>query len=270
MKDLFNLSGKTILITGGAGLLGRQHAAAVMRHGATVIIGDIDYEKAATTAEALNEEIDQGRAIAERLNVLQRESICNLCDKYDQIDVLINNAAKDAKVENQDGSSPRFETMSYEYWQNDMKVGLDGCFLCSQVVINKMLRAGSGVVLNIASDLSVIAPDQRIYHKEGVAPHHQYVKPVTYSVSKWAVLGLTKYLATYYADRNIRVNSLSPAGLYNPSLPTDFVRRLTSLVPMGRMAEEGEYAGAVAFLCSDASKYMTGQNLVMDGGRSVW
>ena len=142
--------------------------------------------------------------------------------------------------------------------------------MCSQAVANKMLSTGGGNIINIASDLSVIAPDQRIYRKEGLEAHEQNVKPVTYTVSKSAVVGLTKYMATYFADKNIRVNSLSPAGIYNEDMPQDFVDKLTSLIPMGRMANPGEYGGAIVFLCSDASEYMTGVNLVIDGGRTVW
>ena len=272
MEDLFNLSAKNILITGAAGLLGRQHAEAVVSHGGTAIIADIDYAAAQQVSAKLNQKYGGALAVAEYMDVLNKESITQVCDKYDRIDILINNAAKDTKVEKKGDltAATRFETMSYEYWQDDMKVGLDGCFLCSQVVASKMVEAGGGAIVNVASDLSVIAPDQRIYKKADVPDNEQYVKPVTYSVSKWAILGLTKYMSTYYADKNIRVNSLSPGGLYSPNLPNDFVARLTSLIPMGRMARTNEYAGVIIFLCSDASSYMTGQNIIMDGGRTVW
>jgi NAD(P)-dependent dehydrogenase (short-subunit alcohol dehydrogenase family) len=126
-----------------------------------------------------------------------------------------------------------------------------------------------GVILNIASDLSVIAPDQRLYRKPDVPSHEQPVKPVTYSVIKSGLVGLTRYLATYWADRGVRANALSPGGVYNEQ-PEDFIHRLTALIPSGRMADRGEYRAAVQFLCSDASAYLNGQNIVMDGGRSVW
>ena len=132
-----------------------------------------------------------------------------------------------------------------------------------------MAEQQSGVILNIASDLGVIAPDQRLYRKEGIAEDEQPVKSVSYSVVKHGLIGLTKYLSTYWADRNIRVNALSPGGVYT-NQPEEFVKRLTNLIPMGRMATEDEYKAAVVFLCSDASSYLTGQNIVMDGGRSVW
>ena len=272
MKNLFDLSDKTILITGAAGILGRQHANAVVSHGATVILTDVNLESVERLRDELNEKYCKETVVSEYMNVLDKSSIEKVIQKYDKIDVLINNAAKDTKVEKKGDMSPsvRFETMSLDSWTGDMKVGLDGCFLCSQTVVNKMLKTGGGNIINIASDLAISAPDQRIYKKSDIKEDKQHVKPVTYSVSKWALLGLTKYMSTYFADKNIRVNSLSPAGIYNKSLPDDFVQRLTSLIPMGRMANSGEYEGAIVFLCSDASEYMTGANIIMDGGRSVW
>jgi NAD(P)-dependent dehydrogenase (short-subunit alcohol dehydrogenase family) len=163
----------------------------------------------------------------------------------------------------------RVETFSLARWQKEIDVGLTGAFLCSQVFGSWMARHGGGVILNIASDLSVFAPDQRLYQVEGRPDDQQPVKPVTYSVVKTALIGLTRYLAVYWADKNVRVNALSPGGVYNGQ-PPEFVSRLTRLIPLARMADVEEYRAAIQFLCSDASRYMTGQNLVMDGGRSVW
>jgi NAD(P)-dependent dehydrogenase (short-subunit alcohol dehydrogenase family) len=133
-----------------------------------------------------------------------------------------------------------------------------------------MAQRGAGVILNIASDLGVIAPDQRLYRRDDATfEAEQPVKPVTYSVIKHGLVGLTKYLATYWAERGVRVNALSPGGVYTSQDPV-FVDRLVALIPMGRMAKVTEYRAAVQFLCSDASRYMTGQNIVVDGGRSVW
>jgi NAD(P)-dependent dehydrogenase (short-subunit alcohol dehydrogenase family) len=132
-----------------------------------------------------------------------------------------------------------------------------------------MAARGGGVILNIASDLAVIAPDQRIYRKEGLAEDNQPVKPVTYSVVKSGMIGLTRYLATYWAAKNVRVNAISPGGVYNGQ-SDEFVQKLTNLIPMGRMAHVDEYKGAVLFLVSDASSYMTGGNLIIEGGRTVW
>lgn len=141
-------------------------------------------------------------------------------------------------------------------------VGLTGAFLCSQVFGTAMAQRDTGVILNIASDLSVMAPDQRLYRREGLPEEQQPVKPVTYSVIKTALVGLTRYLATYWADRGVRVNALSPGGVYNGQ-GDEFVTRLTNLIPMGRMADRDEYRGVVQFLCSDASRYLTGQNIVI-------
>ena len=147
-------------------------------------------------------------------------------------------------------------------WNKSLQVNLTGAFLCSQVFINKMIKDKiKGIVINVASDLGVIAPNQTIYEDD--------VKPVDYSVKKHGIIGLTKYLSTYFADKNIRVNSISPGGIYT-NQSKEFVKRLSELIPMGRMANKDEYKGAIMFLCSDASSYMTGHNLILDGGRTIW
>jgi NAD(P)-dependent dehydrogenase (short-subunit alcohol dehydrogenase family) len=161
------------------------------------------------------------------------------------------------------------EKLTSELWDRDIAVGLTGAFLCSRAVGIHMAATGGGVILNVASDLSLIAPDQRIYRRSGLAEDQQPVKPVTYSVVKHGLIGLTKYLATYWADKNVRVNAISPGGVYT-NQPEDFMEKLTALIPMGRMARAGEYKAAVLFLVSDASAYMTGANLVIDGGRTCW
>lgn len=151
----------------------------------------------------------------------------------------------------------------------DLDVGLGGAFNCAKVFGVQMARQGVGVIVNIASDLGVIAPDQRLYRVEGREPEQQPVKPVTYSVVKHGLLGLTKYLATYWCEQGVRCNALSPGGVYAGQNDV-FVSKLTQLIPLGRMADADEYRGAIAFLCSDASSYMNGANLVVDGGRSTW
>lgn len=271
VKKSFDMSSKTVLITGAGGLLGPKHAEAVIECGANVIITDHHLDRAVKTANELNEKYGRPAAAAFYMNVTDKDSITTVVEQYDRIDVLINNAAKDPKVKKEAGLTPdsRFETMTEEYWFEGVNAAMNGTFLCSQIVANKMLETGGGVILNIASDLGVIAPDQRLYRKEDVEEHRQNVKPITYSAAKWAIVGMTKYLAVYFATRGIRVNCLSPTAVYNDH-PEEFVQKLTNIIPMDRMSHIDEYKGAIAFMCSDASTYMTGENLVIDGGKSVW
>ena len=271
MKNLFDLSGKKALITGGGGLLGPKHAEAILEHGGTVVLADWHLDRAQEKASNLNDRFNSGSTSAEYIDVTDSKSIDEVVKKHPDINILINNAAKDPKVKKDAGLTveSRFETMTQEYWHEGINAALNGTFLCSQKVSNLMTKNGGGVILNIASDLGLIAPDQRIYMKEGLSDEQQNVKPITYSAAKWAVIGMTKYLGVYFAKRNIRVNSLSPTAVYN-NHPEDFVKKLTNLIPMGRMSDIDEYKGAIVFLCSDASSYMTGENLVIDGGKSVW
>ena len=271
IKNVFDMTGKTVLITGAGGLLGPKHAEAVIEAGARAVITDHHDDRAIRRAQELNERYGRECAMAFHMDVTSKESIENVVNKLDRIDVLINNAAKDPKVKKEAGLTPdsRFETMTPEYWAEGLNAALNGTFYCSQAVANKMLDNGGGVILNIASDLGVIAPDQRLYRKEGLAEEQQNVKPITYSAAKWAIVGMTKYLAVYFATRGIRVNCLSPTAVYNDH-PEEFVEKLTNIIPMKRMSHIDEYKGSIVFLCSDASTYMTGENLVIDGGKSVW
>tara|TARA_R110000824_G_scaffold94723_9_gene228306 strand:+ start:767 stop:1582 length:816 start_codon:yes stop_codon:yes gene_type:complete len=271
MKNLFDLSNKIALITGGGGLLGPKHAEAIVEYGGRVVLADWHEDKAISRAAELNSKFGKNVATGEYIDVTNKRSINKLLSKHPAIDILINNAAKDPKVKKDAGLTPesRFETMTEQYWKEGIDAAINGTFLCSQVISNSMHSNGGGVILNIASDLGVIAPDQRIYRKEGLAEDQQNVKPITYSAAKWAVIGMTKYLGVYFAQKNIRVNSLSPTAVYNDH-PKEFVKKLTNLIPMGRMSHIDEYKGAIVFLCSEASSYMTGENVVIDGGKSVW
>lgn len=273
MKDVFDLTGRVAVITGGAGLLGRKHAAAIASAGGIPVLADLPAsgpERVASEVAAPFGVRSAGCA-ADITDPAQVRALLDLClDRFGRVDILVNNAANNPKAEATAGSNwSRLENFPLEVWMGDLAVGLTGAFLCSQILGAEMAKCGKGVIVNVASDLAVIAPDQRIYRQEGLPEEKQPVKPVTYSVVKAGLVGLTRYLATYWADKGVRVNAISPGGVYN-NQPDDFVARLTNLIPLGRMAGADEYQGALLFLCSDASSYMTGSNLVVDGGRSCW
>ena len=274
IKKMFNLTGKVAVITGGAGLLGVQHAEAIAEAGGLPVLADINEEGAIKKARIISKKYHVD-SIGIETDITNKTDVEALSDavlrRFDRIDILINNAANDPKVRQDDTKEPwtRFEIFPLEIWTKDLAVSLTGAFLCSQIIGTEMAKAGKGVILNIASDLGVVAPDQRIYRRDNLPEGMQNVKPVTYSVAKFGIIGLTKYLATYWAEKGVRVNSLSPGGVYN-NQPEEFVQKLTNLIPMNRMAGIDEYKGAIIFLCSDASSYMTGANLIIDGGRTCW
>jgi NAD(P)-dependent dehydrogenase (short-subunit alcohol dehydrogenase family) len=277
MKDLrqslFDLTGRVAIITGGAGLLGRQHAEAIASTGGIPVLADILLGDTLPQDDEWNEHFGES-ACAIQVDITQPESVqalfAEVLDRYGRIDILINNAANNPKMENKsDTEFSRLEFFSLKQWQADLAVGLTGAFLCSQIIGSEMARQKKGVIVNIASDLALIAPDQRLYRQAGLPNEQQPVKPVTYSVVKTGLIGLTRYLATYWANCGVRVNAISPGGVYNGQ-PDEFVQRLNNLIPLGRMAYLNEYQGAILFLCSDASSYMTGANLIVDGGRSCW
>ena len=273
---MFDLEGKVALITGGCGLLGVKHAEAILQFGGKVILADVvSVDKGSRVVDELeckynvHSEWITDRVRFEWMDVTSESSIQSVIDKCERIDILINNAALNPKVEDGMGWKNKFEHLELESWNKTIDVILNGTFLCSKLVIKKMLSTGlesdycrdGGIILNIASDLAIISPDQRIYD-DGV-------KPASYGVAKAGVVNLTKYLSTYLAKKNIRVNSLCPAGVYN-NQPEEFVSKFSNLIPMDRMADQDEYKGAVVFMCSDASSFMTGHNLVVDGGRTIW
>ena len=270
---LFDLSGRMAVVTGGGGMLGQRHAEALAGLGARVVITDISETALVAAHKSLAEKFAKNQIICKAMDVTDETSIREvrqeLIDEFGTVMILVNNAAIDSKV-TEEGllETSRLENLSLSDWHRQIDVGLTGAFLCSRVLGPDMVANGGGVILNIASDLSVFAPDQRIYAVAGREKNQQPVKPVTYSVIKTALIGLTRYLATYWAEEGVRVNALSPGGIYDGQ-PEEFVKRLSSLIPLGRMATTDEYIGALQFLCSDASSYMTGQNIVMDGGRSV-
>jgi NAD(P)-dependent dehydrogenase (short-subunit alcohol dehydrogenase family) len=274
-KPLFDISGKTALITGAAGLLGLANARALLAINATVLLTDINYKELIKAKKLLSVDFLEEKIMIFVMDVTSESSIegiaKDIADADLRVDILINNAAINPTAPSlvNGTRTTRLENFSIDRWNSEMAVGLTGSYLCSKTFGTGMASDGmGGVILNIASDLSVIAPDQNLYKQDGVPDGQQAVKPVTYSVIKTGLIGLTRYLASYWAGKGVRSNALSPGGVYVDQ-DKEFVTRIEKLIPMGRMAKQNEYEGAIQFLCSDASAYMNGQNIVMDGGRSV-
>jgi NAD(P)-dependent dehydrogenase (short-subunit alcohol dehydrogenase family) len=271
LSEQFSIKNQICIITGGAGLLGKKHAEVVMDLGGIPIILDINQD----AIDAALGEIG-GFAEGYRVDITESDQVDqvlqDILSKHNKVDVLINNAASNPtmNINTVDFTeNSRIENMPIEDWNKDLSVGLTGAFLCSRTFGHQMAIQKKGVILNIASDLALIGPDQRIYKKEGLTDENQPVKPVTYSVVKSGLIGLTKYLATYWNDKGVRVNALVPGGVYDGQSP-EFVDKLSKLIPLGRMADADEYKSSVAYLISDASSYMTGSILVVDGGRTAW
>jgi len=259
------------LITGSAGLLGKYHAEALLQLNLNIILTDIDRKGLDVTFKHLKNLYPKKKIITFLLDVSSTKSIEKTVNKLKMkniiINNLINNAAIDAKIKKKTtNKNNNFENFSLEVWNKEIKVGLTGAMLCSKIIGSEMVKNKiKGNIVNIASDLSVIAPNQNIYKSKNV----NFVKPVTYSVIKHGIVGLTKYLSTYWAEKNIKVNSLSPGSVLHEQ-PKELQNKLKKLIPMNRLAKKNEYMGAIKFLCSSDSNYMTGQNLVIDGGRSIW
>ena len=273
VQSLFDLSGRVAIVTGGAGMLGYHHGTILAAAGANVILLDLARTSPWRRAERL--QVTHGtECLGLAADITSEESLLEvrdaILDKFGRIDILINNAANNPKVEAdpQGKQWSRLENFPLDVWNADIAVGLTGAFLCSRIFGTEMAKRSRGVIVNVSSDLGVIAPDQRLYRKDGIPDDQQPVKPVTYSVVKTGLIGLTRYLSTYWTAQQIRVNAISPGGVF-AGQPQEFTSKLHQLIPMGRMANEDEYEGAILFLCSDASSYMTGHNLIVDGGRSV-
>ncbi|MBO5208733.1 MAG: SDR family oxidoreductase [Lachnospiraceae bacterium] len=273
--ERYLISDQVCIITGGAGLLGKKHAEAVLAGNGIPVLLDISDEALQKAQKELCERYPEAKIECFKADITKEEELVaireTLLDRYGHIDILINNAANNPKMEEKSANlgNIRFDNFPMDIWMGDIAVGLTGAFLCSKVFGKAMEDQKKGVILNISSDLGIIAPDQRIYRKDGVKEEDQTIKPVTYSVIKHGLLGLTKYLATYWANKNIRVNAICPAGVENGQ-NEEFMKKLTNLVPMGRMANVEEYQCTVLYMISEASSYMTGSTVIIDGGRTCW
>ncbi|MCM1089508.1 MAG: SDR family oxidoreductase [Muribaculum sp.] len=246
-----------------------------MDAGGTTVLLDISKQALDNTFSDLRKSYSHEKVCGLIADITDRDNLeevrRDVLSCYRKVDGLINNAANNPKMEGNVANmgAIQFENFPVEMWMNDIAVGLTGAFLCSQIFGEIMAEQGNGVILNISSDLGIIAPDQRIYRKPGLKDEEQTIKPVTYSVIKHGLIGLTKYLATYYAEKGIRCNALCPAGVYNGQAE-EFLKKLTNLIPMGRMADADEYKSTILYLLSDASSYMTGSTVIVDGGRTCW
>ena len=271
--DMFNLKERVAVVTGGAGLLGREFCRALVEAGASVVVVDLNAEAAGKVA--LDLRTNGYHAKAQATDITQLDSVQTLVEstlkEFKRIDILVNSAALDPKFDPEalaKGITPgKFEDYPLEQWNAALNVNLTGMFLVTQACVKPMLEQGKkGSIINICSTYGLNGPDQRIYIKDG---KRLAFKPVYYTVTKAGVLGFTKYLAAYYAGTEIRVNALTPGGVYNNHDET-FVKNYSAKTILGRMARKDEMNGALLFLASDASSYMTGNNVVVDGGWTAW
>jgi NAD(P)-dependent dehydrogenase (short-subunit alcohol dehydrogenase family) len=270
IMEKFNLTGRVAVVTGGAGLLGSEFCRTLAEAGALVLVADLNGAAAVQTAEAIKQQNLKAQPV--QVDVTDPASVSKLVEAADyaggRLDILVNSAALDPKFDPQHSGAHAnsFEDYPLEAWNQSLSVNLTGLFLCCQAAARPMLAQGKGVIINICSTYGLVGPDQRIYLKPDQPVQY---KPVYYSVTKAGVLGMTHYLATYYVGKNIRVNALTPGGVYN-NHDEVFLKAYSARTVMGRMAQRDEMNGALLFLASDASSYMTGSNLVVDGGWTAW
>jgi len=268
MDNLFSLNGKVAIVTGALGLIGQEHCRALNKAGAKVVVADLDGQKC---NEFADKQLENSMGLC--LDVSKKDSVTGLLgdvlNRFGKIDILVNNAAINDMFEDPKAASEqsKFENYPLELWQKSLDVNLTGVFLCSQVIGTQMVKQKEGSIINISSTYGISAPDQRLYQDpEGF---QSFYKPPAYPVTKAGVIMLSKFLAAYWGHYGIRVNTLSPGGVKNGQ-DDYFIEKYSHRTPLGRMAEPDDYKGALIFLASDASAYMTGANLVVDGGWTSW
>ena len=274
-NNLFDLSGKVIIVTGAGGLLGQQHCEAIASYGGSPVLLDLTLDVIEDLANSLNSKYNVNASYY-AVDITNEDCIKNnsvaLLKKYGKINALINNAANNPSVGPSHSAKEfsRLENFPLNKWIDDLSVGLTGAFLCCKhygYAISKNLDGG--VIINISSDLGLIAPDQRLYEKTDTPKEHQITKPVSYSVAKTGLLGLTRYISTYWANDNVRCNAICPGGVKNDQ-PQDFLKEVSLRIPLNRLANVDEYKSSIIYLLSDASSYLNGAVIPIDGGRSAW
>jgi NAD(P)-dependent dehydrogenase (short-subunit alcohol dehydrogenase family) len=269
---MFDLSGRVAILTGGAGMLGRQYTRTLLAAGAKVVVADANAEQAVSAAQEAMAEVG-GDALPCTVDVRDKSQVDKLVEtavaSFGRLDILINNAAIDPKLDSAVAGklTSSFEDYPLELWQQSLDVNLTGAFLCSQAAGRVMVSAKRGVVVNVCSTYGLVGPDQRIYERAGQS--QPLYKPAAYAVTKGGIAQFTRYLAAYWGHLGIRVNTLTPGGVFNAQ-DDEFVVKYASRTPLARMADKNEMNGAMLFLVSDASTYMTGANLVVDGGWTAW
>jgi NAD(P)-dependent dehydrogenase (short-subunit alcohol dehydrogenase family) len=262
-KTEFSLKGKNIVLTGAAGYLGSKYAEGLSKFGANVILVDVDQNKSEKMKKALEKKYNTN-PLAVKVDVSNKKSvkkmIKKICRNYDKIDVLINNAFyQESKKE----KTSNFENFSLDAWNKSIKVNLTGTLICCQEVGKIMKKQKNGNIINISSVYGLKGADQRIYENSGLN------STIAYAATKSAILNMTRYLASYWHEYGIRVNSLSLGGVERGQ-DKKFIKKYSEKTIIGRMAKQDEYVGAIIFLSSNSSSYMTGSNLVIDGGWTSW
>ena len=274
IKDIFNLDKRVVVITGAAGLLGTHHAEAVAAFGGIPILIDLNKDKLESISENLYKKYKAQSAsyVVDITNEDKiKKNVKEILSKFNKIDSLINNAANNPKIEDgTDTNFSRLENFSIDNWNSDLNVSLTGSFLCSKHYGYEISKnKNGGTIINISSDLGLIGPDQSLYLKKGVPENLQSVKPISYSVSKAGMLGLTKYLSTYWVNSNVRCNAICPGGIEN-NQSEEFLAKIKKKIPLNRLAQANEYQGTLIWMLSDAASYLNGAIVSVDGGRTSW
>jgi NAD(P)-dependent dehydrogenase (short-subunit alcohol dehydrogenase family) len=268
----FSLEGKVAVVTGALGLIGKQHCYALAEAGATVVVTDINQEKCVAFASELSAQF-QRSMLGFAADITKVDSLKALRDAilkaFGKLDVLVNNAAINDMFENPTAAAElsKFENYPLELWQKSLDVNVTGVFLCSQILGTEMAKRGTGSIINVASTYGIVAPDQSLYKKPDGSQN--FWKSAAYPATKGAVISFTRFLAAYWGNKGVRVNTLSPGGVENAQ-EDYFIKNYSAKTMLGRMAEPTDYKGAIVFLASDASAYMTGANLIVDGGWTAW